>query len=171
MGFLDNLLRREVRKVISSAVDTAVDSVVNNVFGKDGQSSGNTAEAAVGDSTALENKRATKLENCSGEQLLRQRIEEIAAREKPEYELRQRIPASEVGAPEGARPFFDYGFYRDGALVMVIMIIYDNNMYRRKDVVLAQRACQGQRVKYINLMAYMMNRPEYISQRLKANLP
>lgn len=171
MGFLDNL----VRKVVNTAVDTAVDNVMDSIFGKKEPAAASTTAAtgscAATDSVAAENKAATKLENCSGTELLRKRIEEAAAREKPEYELRQKVPASEVGAPEGARPFFDYGFYRDGVLMMVVMIIYNNNMYRRKDVVLAQRACQAQRVKYINLMAYMTNRPEYISKRLKSNLP
>lgn len=175
MGFLDNLLRREVRRVVNSAVDTAVDSVMNTVLGKNGQYEGNGSSAVAdsvtgGGDTAAENKKATRQANNSGERLLRQRIEETAARELPQYELRQKISSSQVNAPKGAEPYFDYGFYRDGLLVAVINILDDNNAYRRTSVRLAQRACRDQQVAYMNFMSYMMNRPEYISQRLKKNL-
>lgn len=120
--------------------------------------------------TARENKAATKQANNSGERLLRQRIEEIAAREQTAYELRQRVPSSEVAAPEGAREFFDYGFYQNGMLVAVIMILEHNNAYNLESVRLAQQACHERQVDYMNFMSYMMNRPEYISQRLKEHL-
>lgn len=164
MGFLDSMLRRAV----SRAVDTAVDSVMDSVLGKKEQTTVNVSAGT--DSTAKENAAATKRENCSGERLLRQRIEEIAAKEKPEYELRQKVSTSEVNAPKGAKPFFDYGFYRDGALVAAIMILDNNNAYCRRNVRLAQQACRDQRVGYMNFMSYMMNRPEYISKQLDKNL-
>lgn len=189
MGFLDNLLRKEVRKVVSSAVDTVADGVINAVLGKDGQAGGNTASATAdpatvensagknmagpamsGNDAIKENKAATRQANCSGEGLLRRRIEEIAAREKPEYELRQRVPSSQVGAPKGSEPYFDYGFYQDGILVAVIQILDDNNAYCRKSVRLAQQACEDRQVAYMNLMSYMTNRPEYIAKRLRENL-
>ena len=120
--------------------------------------------------TYAENERASGRSGCSGERLLRQRIEEIAARELPEYELRQKVSAGSVGAPKGARPFFDYGFYRDGALVAVIQILKDNNAYCRKSVRLAQGACEDRQISYMNFMSYMTNRPEYISERLIKNV-
>lgn len=159
MGFLDNLLRR--------AVNTAVDAAADSVFGRKEQPA---TVSASQDSTDRENAAATKLINCSGERLLRQRIEEIAAREKPEYELRQNVSSKEVNAPDGAEPFFDYGFYRDNLLVAVIMILDNNNAYRRKSVRLAQQACQDQHVGYMNFMSYMTNHPKYISGRLERNL-
>lgn len=171
MGFLDNLLRREVRKVISNAVDTVVDDTLKNAFGKDGESSvANAGGSTSGSSPEKENREATKLTNCSGEELLRRRIEEIAARDWSDYELRRQVPSSEVNAPEGAEPFFEYGFYRGGALVAVIKILNDNNAYCRKSVRLAQAACRGQNVKYMNFMSYMMNRPEYIAKRFADNI-
>ena len=205
MGYLDNLLRREVRKVVSSAVDTVADSVINAVLGKDGRAGENTASvtadhatvennagrenkaefavsrdsamreskarlAVSGEGAIRENKAATRQANCSGEGLLRRRIEEIAAREKPEYELRQRVPSSQVGAPRGAEPYFDYGFYQNGILVAVIQILDSNNAYCRRSVRLAQQACEDRQVAYMNLMSYMTNRPEYIAKRLRENL-
>lgn len=163
MGFLDKLVRR----VVNTAVDAAVDNVMDSVFGK--KESDTRAPEGKGD-TARENRAATKQENNSGEHLLRQRIEEIAAREKPEYELRQRVPSTEVAAPEEAREFFDYGFYQNGQLVAVIMILEHSNAYNLKEVRLAQKACHERQVEYMNFMSYMMNRPEYISQRLKEHL-
>lgn len=168
MGFLDNLLRREVRKVISNAVDTVVDDTLQNVFGKNEQS--NAGSTGSGADPEKENKAATKNSGCSGEKLLRRRIEEIAARELPDYELRQQVPSSQVGAPEGAEPYFEYGFYQGGVLVAVIKILTNNNAYCRKSVRLAQQACRDHQVIYMNFMSYMTNRPEYISKRLKDNL-
>ena len=164
MGFLDNLLRRAV----NTAVDAAVENVVDSVFGRKGQPAATVS--ASEDNTDRENAAETKLINCSGERLLRQRIEEITAREKPEYELRRKVSSKEVNAPDGAEPFFDYGFYRDNLLVAVIMILDNNNAYRRKSVRLAQQACQDQQVGYMNFMSYMTNHPEYISKRLERNL-
>lgn len=164
MGFLDKLIRRAV----NTAVDTAVDSVMDSVLGK---REPGTVQAPAGKvDAARENMAATKQKNCSGERLLRQRIEDIAARELPEYELRQRVPSSEVAAPGGARRFFDYGFYQNGLLVAVIMVLETNNAYNYKEVRLAQQACREQQIEYMNFMSYMMNKPEYISQRLKEHL-
>lgn len=164
MGFLDSL----IRKAVNTAVDMAIDNVKDAVLGKQEP---DVVKASTGRvDTARENKAATKQENNSGDRLLRQRIEEIAAREQSAYELRQRVPSREVAAPEGAREFFDYGFYQNGILVAVIMILEHNNAYNLKAVRLAQQACQERQVEYMNFMAYMMNRPEYISQRLKEHL-
>lgn len=172
MGFLDNLLRKEVRKVISDAVDTVVDDVLKNTFGKDGDNSGagNGAAQTNTDSVEKENRKATGAEECSGEDLLGKRIEEIAARDWSDYELRKQVPSSEVNAPEGAEAFFEYGFYQGGVLVAVIKILNDNNAYCRKSVRLAQDACRGQNVRYMNFMSYMMNRPEYIAKRFADNI-
>ncbi|MDE6673672.1 MAG: hypothetical protein K2K19_02500 [Acetatifactor sp.] len=164
MGFLDSL----IRKAVNTAVDIAMDNVKDAMFGKQEP---DVVKAPAGRvDTARENKAATKQENNSGERLLRQRIEEIAAREQTTYELRQRVPSSEVAAPEGAREFFDYGFYQNGMLVAVIMILEHNNAYNLRSVRLAQQACRERQVEYMNFMSYMMNRPEYISQRLKEHL-
>lgn len=179
MGFLDNLLRREVRKVISNAVDTVVDDTLKNAFGKDGGNSGTgNGAASVGNSAAhydtanvrKENRKATGSDGNSGESLLGKRIEEIAAREWPEYELRKQIPSSQVEAPEGAEPFFEYGFYRDGKLVAVIKFLGDNNAYCRKSVRLARQACKEHQVAYLHFMSYMMNRPDYIAERLRKEI-
>lgn len=164
MGLLDRIVHR----VVNTVVDAAVDNVMDSVLGRKEPAAADGTVKTL--STEQENREETKQENCSGERLLRQRIEEIAARELPEYELRQKVSFSEVNAPEGAREFFDYGFYRDGRLVAVIMILMNNNAYRYVAVRRAQRGCREQQVVYMNFMAYMMNRPEYISQRLKANL-
>lgn len=170
MGFLDNLVRRAVNR----AVDTAVDSVMDTVLGRKDPFPANVvsepAPAKVNvvpktDGAAAENRAATKCENISGEELLRRRIETIAAREKPEFELRRQVSTREVDAPAGAREFFDYGFYRDGILVAVIVILHNSSAYRTKKVRLAQRACGDRQVGYMNFMSYMMNRPEYIAQR------
>ncbi|MCM1064296.1 MAG: hypothetical protein NC420_07460 [Eubacterium sp.] len=156
MGFLNKLFRR-----------TGNTSTVN-ATGQRKQSAANISWEE--DQTARENASETRERNRSGERLLRQRIEEAAAREKPEYELRRNVSSREVGAPQDAEPTFDYGFYKNGILAAVIMILDDGNGYRRRSVRLAQMACGQRGVTYMNFMSYMMNRPEYISQRLQQNL-
>ena len=171
MGFLNQLFGKEVRKVISDVVDTVVDDALKNAFGKTGNQSG-AGSGTVQSETDVEeeNLAATGREESSGEELLGKRIEEIAARDLPGFELRKQVPSSEVDAPEGAESYFEYGFYRDGKLVAVVKFLWDNNAYCRKSVRLAQQACRDKQVTYLNFMSYMTNRPEYIAERLKKNI-
>ena len=139
---------------------------LNALFRKNTDTQRDAEPAAQKNDVYRENRKATGRPDCSGERLLRQRIEEAAACEIPEYELRRQISNSEVDAPAGAKPYFSYGFYRDGALVAVIQILTDNNAYCRRSVRLAQKACEDRQVAYMNFMSYMTNRPEYIAERL-----
>ena len=75
MGLLDRIVHR----VVNTVVDAAVDNVMDSVLGRKEPAAADGTVKTL--STEQENREATKQENCSGERLLRQRIEEIAARE------------------------------------------------------------------------------------------
>lgn len=132
MGFFNNLLRRAVSSAADTVTDSVINAVLGKddqssgnaashramrseesmatatsgrVAVENGPGKGKKAGLAVsGEDAIKENKAATRQGNCSGEDLLRRRIEDIATREKPEYELRQRVPSSQVGAPRGRNP-------------------------------------------------------------------
>lgn len=164
MGFLGNLLG----KVVSGAVD----GILNNAPGKDSDkvtSSGTATSsgAAMSSNTA---RRGAGDEYCRGESDLRGRIESIVAEEWPGYELRKNVSSREMLAQAGASEFYSYGIYHDGVPVAMIMLLRDNNAYRRKEIQLAQQACQEQQIPYMNFMIYMANYRSYISERLKKNI-
>lgn len=157
VGLLGNLLG----KVVSTVVDSAVDGVMKSVnpSGKDG---GGTAPAA--------SKYDAEDGHCRGEGELRERIEAVVAAEWPGYELRKDVPSSEMSALDGARKFYTYGIYRDGVPVAMILFLSNRNDYRRREVLLMQRACEKQGVPYMNFMTYMANHRAYISKRFRENI-
>lgn len=156
MGLLNSL----IRKAVSTVVDSAVDSVMKNVPGKDSSGARSSATA----------KRGAGDEYCRGESDLRGRIESIVAEEWPGYELRKNVSGREMLAQNGASEFYSYGIYHDGVPVAMIMLLRDNNAYRRREIRLAQQACEEQKIPYMNFMMYMANYRSYISERLKKNI-
>lgn len=156
MGLLNSL----IRKAVSTVVDSAVDGVMKNVSGKDGGGAMSSAAS----------KRGAGDEYCRGESDLRGRIESIVAEEWPGYELRKDVSSKEMLAQAGASEFYSYGIYRDGVPVAMIMLLRDNNAYRRREIRLAQRACEEQKIPYMNFMTYMANYRSYISERLRKNI-
>lgn len=149
MGFLDNLLKREARKVISAAVDSGVSELLGNA------------------KTAGSKEREKE---CGGEAGLRSRLEAVFTEEWGSYEVRRQVPADTFGAPEGARAY-SYGLYKEGQPKAMFMVLNNKNHYRSKGVLEAQSACLKSGVVYMNFMSYLPNRREYISERLRKNIP
>lgn len=158
MGFLDSLLRKEVRKVISAAVDTVVDDALKDM--KDNGSAASPAQTAACGEDGY----------CRGEQDLRNRIETVIAEEWQGYELKKDVPSSVAGAPEKARKTFTYGIYHDKVPVAMIQILNDKNEYKKLSVRLAQQACADSKIPYMNFMSYMANHREYISKRFQETI-
>lgn len=162
MGLLGNLLG----KVVSTVVDSAVDGVKKSIS-PSGNDGGGIAPAGTGSASK---KYDAEDGHCKGEGELRERIEAVVAAEWPGYELRRNVPSSEMSAEPRARKFYTYGIYHSGAPVAMIMFLEDNVAYRRREVRLAQRACEGQGVPYMNFMTYMANHRAYISKRFRENI-
>lgn len=154
MGFFDNLLKSQVRKVISNAVDNAVD----NWMDKSNQNNAQPVAANPDESDC-----------CNNESVVRSRVERVVAEEWPGYELRQNIPASAMGAPFDARSY-TYGIYSNGIPKAMIIILDNPNHYCKKDVRLSHEACERQGVFCMNLLLHLPNRRSYISERLRTNV-
>lgn len=170
MGFLNNLIKREARKVISSAVSDAVDDLISG-SSKTESLSGTTAYGSSTTTYGTGTKEAARDEKpCKGEKELRQRLERVFAEEWSGYELRKNVSAAELGADAGARDY-SYGVYFDGQLKAVLMILDTNssqsNEYRKKDVKASKRACEVRGIPYLNFISRLPNRRSYISERLR----
>lgn len=179
MGFLDNLIKKEVRKIISGAVDSAVDNVMENVKGaikgNDPSSEANSSpNVSAGSNSAMsakrrENETGDDADCCFDENVVRRRIEMIAAQDWPGYELRRNIPAAEFGADEQAHGF-DYGLYLNGQPKVMVMLL-NQYQYRSRYVQRAHAACKDQGVGSFHLLMHLPNRKTYIAERIKAVMP
>ncbi|MCM1193162.1 MAG: hypothetical protein NC123_04265 [Butyrivibrio sp.] len=180
MGFLDNLLKKETRKIISGAVDSVVDNVMDNIKGAI-RGSNSSAEAKASPNVSIkvngrtimehgrENETGDDADCCFDENVVGRRIEMIAAEDWPGYELRRNIPATELGADEQARSF-DYGLYLDGQPKVMIMLL-DHYQYRSWYVQRSHIACRNQGVGSFHLLMHLPNRKTYIAERVKAVMP
>lgn len=173
MGFLDNLFKKETRKIISGVVDSVVDNVKDSIRNDRGTTVTNNTAA----SAPAYNKNGKPRENETGDDencysdmnVIRRRIEMAAAEDWPSYELRRDIPATEFGAGENDHGF-DYGLYLDGQPKLMIMILKPSQ-YRNQSVHNAHAACKSRGVGSFHLLNHLPNRKTYIAERMKAAMP
>lgn len=160
MGFLDSLLKKEARKIISGVVDN-INGSVNSGGSMNSSHSDRSRSTYVTD--------PDEEDCCYEESVVRRRVEKVAEEEWSGYELRKNISAREMKAGIGARKY-SYGLYLDGVPKAMILILTERSHYRKKDVVLAHQACQEQGVYCMNLMLHLPNRRSYISRQLRNNV-
>lgn len=176
MGFLDNLLKKEVRKIISGAVDNVMENVKGAIKGNDPSSAANSSpnvSVKTNGRTIIEkgreNETGDDADCCFDENVVRRRIEMIAAQDWPGYELRRNIPATEFGADEQAHGF-DYGLYLNGQPKVMVMLL-NQYQYRSSYVQRAHAACKNKGVGSFHLLMHLPNRKTYIAERIKAVMP
>ncbi len=177
MGFLSDLLKREARKVISNVVSSAADGVIDTFANTEEKSqqtqAAKSSPVQTAKPTAASVSSATDNideEHCGAdESVVNHRIEKVAAEEWAGYELRKNIPASEMGAADGARPY-SYGLYLNGTPKAMILVMWDPTGYRKKNTRLSHEACQAKGVYCMNLMLHLPNRRSYISEMLRKNV-
>lgn len=177
MGFLDNLLKRETRKIISGVVDSVVDNVMDDVKSSIQNNSKTSATDKSSAAAAVHEKAARVRESEVGDdedcyekvETIRHRIEMVAAQDWPSYELRRDIPAETFGGTSRDHGF-DYGLYLDGQPKLMIMIL-DQYQHRNKSVQNAHAACKRQGVASFHLLRHLPNRKTYIAERMKALMP
>ncbi len=164
MGFLDNLLKREARKIIANVVDNVVDNALDSI---NDSMKFNTSSSPMNTSSLGNNPDEEDCGyNCS---VVCDRVERIVASEWSGYELRKNIPAVELGADSNARDY-SYGLYLNGVPKAMIIIIDIPSHYKKKDVRLAHEACERQHVFCMNLLLHLPNRYSYISKQLSDNV-
>ncbi|MBQ2803927.1 MAG: hypothetical protein IJF07_08530 [Lachnospiraceae bacterium] len=172
MGFLDRLLKKEARKIISSVVDDVVDDVIDNIREKregNSSSAAGTTKAATPSASKVTSSTNPDEEWCESFEEICKRIEKVVAQEWTGYELRRNISSSEMGADVKARDY-DYGLYLNGAPKAMITILHKPYHGRRSDNRLAHEACQNQGVFCMNLFTHLPNRYSYISEQLRNNV-
>lgn len=159
MGFLGDLIGNFVKKEASDMISDAVNKTIGNVV-----SSNNQRNNYNSDNNSTYKRNDSNL--GGGEDGFRERFESIIAQEYSEYELVKNVSAYDFGADEGAREY-SYGLYYNGQPKLMIMIIRDNNGYRRSDVLKARRACEAKGISYLNFMVYFPNEYNYIADRIR----
>lgn len=174
MGFLQNLLKKEAKKMLSNVINTAKDEVVRTINADPDAEYKSTvstpASAPVQKSAPVAASAANSDEDfCESEKELGERIARIVAEEWPGYELRKDIPASEMDAAFGARKY-SYGLYKNGTPKAMILVLDGRSLYCRKDTRLAHDACWKKGVFCMNLMMHLPNRRSYISKQLRDNV-
>lgn len=172
MGFLDNLLKKETRRIISGVVDSVVDEVKDSILGNDAEVNAGTGNSAARNNISdrhRENETGDDSDCCWDKEVVQKRIEMIAAQDWPSYELRRNISAAELGGDANAHGF-DYGLYLDGQPKVMIMIL-EQYQYRNKSVQEAHAVCRSRNIGSFHLLMYLPNRRTYIEDRIKAVMP
>lgn len=163
MGFLGNILRNQVEKMVSNAVDDVVDntvgSAIRNVFGQNGK------EGTQNFSDSSNTSKTQKSKSSSGEKLLKSRLEEVFAEEFPGYEVRKDLQAGVTGAKN-----YSYGLYLNGMPRAMIMVCNNGVHHAVRGERLAEQASKSYGVPYMNFFAHLPNEKEYIANRLKENI-
>lgn len=169
MGFLESLVRRQVRRLVSDAVDEVVDNTVGAAIrgafennGTEGTQNFSNNSNSSYTSSAPKRKTGNK---ASGEAVLRQRLEEVFAEEWSEYTVQQNMMSGVAGARN-----YSYGLYLNGVPKAMIMIITSSSHHNKKEDRLAAQASAAYGVPYMDFYSHLPNEKEYISRRLKENI-
>lgn len=179
MGFLDNLFKKETRKIISGVVDSVFDNVADSINDsiRSNNSSENRSETNTGTSkTSYPSSRRSEGttgddDDCGyDEKIVCSRIEKVAAEDWGSLELRKNVSCSILNAEAGSCDY-TYGLFRDGVPVAMINILPGVDDYRRKNVLLSAKACRENGVGYAHFMLKLPNRKTYIAQKLKEIIP
>lgn len=177
MGFLSNLFKKEAKKMFSNAITRATNEAID-AFGSTEEKCERSAAAAESASvtspadTTPNRSTSTNAdeEPCYGDyDTVCKRVEKVVATEWIGYELREKIPAKELGAGFGARPY-TYGLYLNGVPKAMILIMDGRSSYMRKDTRRSHEACKENNVFCMNLMLHLPNRYSYIAGMLRNNV-
>lgn len=172
MGFLNNLLNKEAKKIISGVMDSVVDTVVDNA--RDALKQGSPQAASTGRGEPVRAARKTVIDEeddcCCDMSIVQSRIEKIVAENWSGCEMKKAVRSSEIGADEISWEY-SYGIYRDGKAVAMINLLDNPNDYKRKIVLQSGAACQKRGIGYVHFLMHLPNRSSYILKRLQEIIP
>lgn len=182
MGFLSNLFKKEAKKMFNDALNRAANEAIDT-FGSTEEKcekapAAKSAPVTPATKTApVTNAAPAKTvttdadeEHCYEDyDTVCKRIEKVVATEWSGYELRKNIPAKELGAGFGARPF-TYGIYLNGVPKAMILVMEGRSSYMKKDTRRSHDACYENKVFCMNLMLHLPNRYSYIADMLRKNV-
>lgn len=170
MGFLDNLLKREARKIVSGVLDEVVDTVTDNIkdsIRENRNGSSTTVRTSSRAKAVVSNVDEAEEDCCREVSVVKQRIEKVVSEEwGDQVEIRKNISSSEMAAEDGALDY-TYGLYSNGRpIAMVIVLDYPDDYWCRRTR-LAKEACGRQNVGYVHFITRLPNRTSYIREQLK----
>ena len=117
--------------------------------------------------TGQSNNTRTYVE--SGENILRQRLEEVFVTDYSECDVRRDISALEIyNEPDAVN--YDYGLYLEGKPIALFNVIPYRNVYRKKSYRLAKQIAEERGIPHMNFFAHLPNEVSYISERLRENI-
>ncbi len=177
MGFLSNLFKKEAKKMFTDAINRAANEAIDTFGSTEEKCARSQAPETAASATSATNSAPAKAviadsdeESCYGDyDTVCKRVEKVVATEWAGYELRKKIPAKELDAGFGARPY-TYGLYLNGVPKAMILIMDGRSSYRRKDTVRSHEACKENNVFCMNLMLHLPNRYSYIADMLRNNV-
>jgi len=170
MGFLDNLLKKETRKLLSGVMDAVVDNVVDSAKEALGQKSGNDvfsqAERSYGGGAGNSFTVSNEEEHCGGDvDMVEERIRKVLADDFTGMELRKGVSSQAIGAGNITWNY-TYGIYQNGIPVGMINLLQGHNDYKKKNVLASKQACEDLRIGYVHFILHLPNRTSYIKQQL-----
>ena len=172
MGFLENLLKKESRKIISGVMDAVADTVADSVKDAIGQAGNKQSSQSVKQTKHSEavQKNADEEDCCFSEEIVEERIRKILASDFAGMELKKKIASNEIGAGHLSWNY-TYGVYKDGAPVAMVNVLDNKNDYKRKIVLQSRQACADAGIGYVHFLLHLPNRSSYIKEQLKKIIP
>ncbi len=161
MGFLDNLLSKGAKKLISNVVDNTVDRITDKFDEKTGNNSSSNETAKPAQNTYSPKKGCTPSEVMS-------RLEAIFASNYAAYEVRKNVSPTTIGATDEAKNY-TYGLYLNGDAKVFIMVA-EHNQDALRTYRLAKNAATNNGIAYINFLTQFPNTEEYIKKRLAESI-
>jgi len=159
MGFLNRLLKKEARKLVSGVLDEVVDTMTDNIR--------DSIKDNKNGSSVSYQENAEEKDCCGKVAVVEQRIRNVVAEEWGDrIEIRKNVSSSVMGAEPGALKTYTYGLYCDGAPVAMINVFEDSNLYCKKRTRLAKEACERNNVGYVHFLMRLPNRTSYIREQL-----
>ena len=115
------------------------------------------------------NERYYDIGSGSGEDVLRQRLEEVFITDYSECDVRRDISALEIyNEPDAVN--YDYGLYLEGKPIALFNVIPYRNVYRKKSYRLAKQIAEERGIPHMHFFAHLPNEVSYISERLRENI-
>lgn len=171
MGFLNNLLKKETRKILSGVMDAVADNVVDAAKEALGQKSSDNvfveSERSYGGGAGSSFQVSADEEHCGGDaDVVAERIRKVLTSNYSGMELRKGVQSGTIGA--GMISWnYTYGIYKDGIPVAMINLLEGHNDYKRKSVLQSKQACEDLRIGYVHFILHLPNRVSYIKQQLQ----
>lgn len=166
MGFLDNLLNKSAKKIVSDIARTATDAVSGELSQSiregiqelTGSASATTAAPAYAASTATAPTGTGKYEEVDD------KLRAILSKEFPQYEVRENVSPETLGGTGKFMPY-SFGIYENSSPKLFIMVVYNNTCASRTYRWSKEEAAKAG-IPLINFVYAFENRTDYITNRL-----